>query len=177
MGLTERVRVARALGADLFVSVHADSAPNPLARGATIYTLSEVASDAEAARFAAQENAEVGGANARLPRADGPVRAILADLTLRETVETSGDFARLLRREAGNAGVPFRDVFHRFAAFVVLKAADTPAVLMETGYLTNAEDAAFLLSPEGRTRIADGAARAIETYAARRRFGRETPAR
>jgi len=175
VGLAERVRIARGLGADLFVSIHADSAPNPLASGATIYTLSEVASDVAAARFAAQENAEVGAPGGVNVGGNSTVRAILADLTLRETVGTSADFAALLRREAGGAGVPFRDTFHRFAAFVVLKAAETPAVLLETGYLTNARDAAFLLSPEGRARIANGAARAIETHLARRRSAARLP--
>lgn len=170
LGLEQRVRLARDLEASLFVAVHADSAPNPLARGATIYTLSEVASDVGAARLAARENAGADADRAAPPSTRADVRAILADLTYRETMTTSADFAGLLRREAGGAGVPFRDVFHRFAAFVVLKAADTPAVLLETGYLTNIDDAAFLLSPEGQARIANGAARAIETFAARRRL-------
>lgn len=175
LGLEQRVRLARDLGANLFVAVHADSAPNPLARGATIYTLSEVASDAEAARLAARENAGRRADRAAPPSSRADVRAILADLTYRETMNTSAEFAGLLRREAGGAGVPFRDVYHRFAAFVVLKAADTPAVLLETGYLTNTDDAAFLLSPEGQARIANGAARAIETHVARQRLARRAP--
>lgn len=177
VGLEERVRIARRLGASLFVAMHADSAPNPEARGATIYTLSEVASDREAARLAARENGGRQVESAPGQSADANVRAILADLAFRGTMEDSANFARLLRREAGGAGVPFRETSHRFAAFVVLKGADVPAVLLEAGYLTNKDDAAFLLSPEGRGRIAEGAARAIETHAARQRFAGSGPGR
>ena len=163
------VAVARRLGADLFVAVHGDSAPNPLARGATVYTLSEVASDAQAARLAASENRRAGAAEVDLGASDPSVRAILADLTQRETMAVSADFAGLLRREAADEGVLFRQRYHQFANFVVLKAADTAAVLLESGYLTNEEDSAFLTSPEGRARIAAGMARAIETHFAKAR--------
>lgn len=166
--LPGRVAVARRLGAGLFVAVHSDSAPNPEARGATIYTLSEVASDAEAARLAAAENRRDGVAGVDLGASDPSVRAILADLTQRETMAVSADFARLLQREAAARGVPFRQKYHRFANFVVLKAADTAAVLLESGYLTNPDDTQFLSSPDGRERLAAGMARAIETHFARR---------
>jgi len=165
--LPGRVALARRLGADLFVAVHADSAPNVNAHGATIYTLSEVASDGEAARLAARENSRAGTRDIVLPTRDPGVRAILADLTQRETMTNSADFAGLLQREAAGRGVPFRQKYHRFANFVVLKAADTAAVLLESGYLTNDGDARFLISPEGRARIATGMARAIETHFAR----------
>lgn len=169
VSLPGRVALARRLGADLFVAVHADSAPNLQAQGATIYTLSEVASDLEAARLAAQENSRTGTRDIVLPATDAGVRAILADLTQRETMTNSADFAGLLQREASRRGVPFRQKYHRFANFVVLKAADTAAVLLESGYLTNDADARFLVSPEGRTRIAVGMARAIETHFARKK--------
>ena len=129
--LHERVAVARRLGANLFVAVHGDSAPNPNASGATIYTLSEVASDAQAARLAAAENRRDGVDDVDLGVSDPSVRAILADLTQRETMATSADFAQTLRREAGATGVAFRAQPHRFANFVVLKASDTAAVLLE----------------------------------------------
>ena len=170
--LPERVAVARRLGADLFVAVHGDSAPNAQATGATIYTLSEVASDAQAARLAAAENRRDGVDEVDLGVSDPSVRAILADLTQRETMAVSADFAQALRREAGATGVAFRAQHHRFANFVVLRAADTAAVLLESGYLTNERDMAFLASPEGRARLAVGMARAIETHFARRRAGR-----
>lgn len=166
--LPGRVAVARRLGASLFVAVHSDSAPNPSARGATIYTLSEVASDREAARLAAAENRRDGVADIDLGTDDPSVRAILADLTQRETMAVSADFAGLLQREAAGHGVPFRQRYHRFANFVVLKASDTAAVLLESGYLTNEADTGFLTSPEGRRRLAAGMARAIETHFARR---------
>lgn len=173
VSLPNRVALARRLGADLFVAVHADSAPNLQAHGATIYTLSEVASDLEAARLAASENSRPGTRDIALPASDPGVRAILADLTQRETMTTSADFAGLLQREAAGRGVPFRQNYHRFANFVVLKAADTAAVLLESGYLTNDGDARFLASPEGRQRIAVGMARAIETHFAREKAERD----
>lgn len=167
--LPGRVAVARRLRANLFVAVHSDSAPNPQAHGATIYTLSEVASDLEAARLAARENSRQGAENIDFGVSDPGVRAILADLTQRETMAVSADFAGLLQREAAGRGVPFRANYHRFANFVVLKASDTAAVLLESGYLTNERDTGFLTSPEGRARIAAGMARAIETHFARQK--------
>lgn len=171
LSLEQRVAVARRLRAALFIAVHADSAPNPLARGATLYTLSEVASSAEAARFAARENAALAIADLDLARTSDQVRPILIDLVQRETMDISAEFARTLQREARRE-VLFRDNFHQFGAFVVLKAADTPAVLLESGYLTNVDDAAILLAPEGRRRIASGVARAVELHLARRRVAR-----
>ncbi|ANI78295.1 N-acetylmuramoyl-L-alanine amidase [Sphingobium sp. EP60837] len=165
--LQERYGVARKLNADLFLSVHADSADNEEAQGATVYTLSEVASDREAARMAARENrADVlNGINLGGQRDD--VSSILIDLTQRETMRESASFAALLKREA-SPFMAFRNVFHRYASLMVLKAPDTPSVLFETGYLSNDKDAAFLASRTGRASIAKGVARAIEVYFARR---------
>ncbi len=165
--LEERYGVARRLGADLFISIHADAAPlNDQARGATVYTLSEVASDREAALLAARENQAdlIGGA--RLSP-DPEVNLILIDLAQRESMDISAEFARLLHREAAPV-FPFRPEWHRFAAFVVLKAPDIPSVLFESGYLTNEVDAAYVLSPQGREQIAEGMRRAIEAHFARR---------
>ncbi|MBB5684746.1 N-acetylmuramoyl-L-alanine amidase family protein [Sphingobium boeckii] len=164
--LNQRYEIARRLKANLFLSIHADSAANPLASGATIYTLSEIASDREAARLAARENKAdiLNGVN--LGGASGDVSSILIDLTQRETMEISSQFAALLRRESGN--VPFRTDYHRFAALIVLKAPDVPSVLFETGYLSNEADAAFIFSRQGRESIVDGAASAIETHFAKR---------
>ncbi len=165
--LHDRYEIARALGADLFISLHADAAPaNDTARGATIYTLSEVASDQVAAALASRENAadrlggtQVGGSS--------DVNMILIDLTQRESMNRSADFAQVLHREASGV-MPFRPVWHRFAAFVVLKAPDIPSILFESGYMTNAVDVAYMRSPEGREAIATGMRRAIEAYFARR---------
>lgn len=165
--LQERYGIARKLNADLFISVHADSAENDQAQGATVYTLSETASDREAARLAARENKAdiLNGVN--LGGQSGDVSSILIDLTQRESMNVSANFARLLRREA-SPYVPFRNAYHRFASLMVLKAPDTPSVLFETGYLSNVKDAAFLSSREGQAAIARGVARAIEVHFARK---------
>ena len=166
LALEERYGVARRLGADLFISIHADAAPlNDQARGATVYTLSEVASDREAALLAARQN-QADLAGARLSPDPG-VNLILIDLAQRESMDVSAEFARLLFREASPV-FPFRPDWHRFAAFVVLKAPDMPSILFESGYLTNEVDAAYVQSPEGRRQIADGMRRAIEAHFARR---------
>lgn len=165
--LQERYDIARRLGADLFISLHADAADNEAAQGATIYTLSETASDREASRLAARENRAdvINGVN--LGGQDSAVNSILIDLSQREAMAQSADFARLLYREA-SPYVPFRSNYHRFASLVVLKAPDIPSVLFEAGYITSAQDIARLTSAEGRNKLAGGVARAIEVYFARR---------
>jgi N-acetylmuramoyl-L-alanine amidase len=166
--LRDRYEIARRLGADLFISIHADAAPQgDSARGATIYTLSEVASDREAALLADQQNQSdrIGGATFS---ADSGVNRILIDLAQRESMDVSADFAALLKRE-GSPYFPFRPEYHRFASLVVLKAPDVPSILFETGYLTNPTDAAYIQSAEGRNQIALGMKSAIETHFARRR--------
>jgi len=165
--LHERREIARRLKADLFISIHADSAPADLARGASIYTLSEVASDQVAARLAARENrADVlNGVN--LGNAPPDVSSILVDLAQRESMNMSSSFAGLMQREM-SATVPFRSRYHRFAAFAVLKAPDVPSVLLETGYMSNIEDSKFLFSKAGQKAIAGGVTRAVTAYFARR---------
>jgi N-acetylmuramoyl-L-alanine amidase len=165
--LRDRYEIARRLKADLFISIHADAAPaNDGARGATIYTLSEVASDQEAASLAQQQNESdrIGGAALS---EDATVNRILIDLAQRDSMNVSAEFAALLRREA-SAFFPFRPEYHRFASLVVLKAPDVPSILFETGYLTNPVDAAYIQSEEGRKQIAQGMKNAIETHFARR---------
>ncbi|WP_166039587.1 N-acetylmuramoyl-L-alanine amidase [Sphingosinicella sp. YJ22] len=170
--LEGRYSIARRLGADLFISLHADAAPsNDAARGATIYTLSEVASDREAALLAQQQNASDAIGGVTMSR-DPNVNLILVDLAQRESMEASARFAQILHREASST-IRFQDDWHRFAAFIVLKAPDIPSVLFESGYVTNAEDVAYLTSPEGRTQIATGLRRAIEAHFARRFLTRQ----
>jgi N-acetylmuramoyl-L-alanine amidase len=167
--LRERYEIARRLGADLFVSVHADAAPlNDLARGATVYTLSEVASDREAALLAQRQNQSdlIGGVE--LKGRNAAVNLILIDLAQRESMDISAAFARLVQREAR---FPLRPEPHRFASLMVLKAPDVPSVLLETGYLTNIDDSRYIQSPEGRQTIATGLRSAIETHFARRMLG------
>jgi N-acetylmuramoyl-L-alanine amidase len=169
--LEDRYRIARRLDADLFISVHADSAPfNDAARGATVYTLSEVASDREAALLAQRQNASDSIGGARLSPDPG-VNLILIDLAQRESMNVSADFARLLYREAAPV-FPFRPIWHRFAAFVVLKAPDIPSILFESGYLTNETDTAYIVSAQGRREIAEGMKRAVEAHFARRLLAR-----
>lgn len=165
--LKDRYEIARRMRAGLFISIHADAAPaNDGARGATIYTLSEVASDREAALLAEQQNQSDRIAGSALS-GDSTVDRILIDLTQRESMTVSAEFAALLKREA-SAFFPFRPDYHRFASLVVLKAPDVPSILFETGYLTNPADAAYIASPEGRQQIAMGMKSAIETHFARR---------
>jgi N-acetylmuramoyl-L-alanine amidase len=161
--LEQRTAVARRLGASLFVSLHMDSAPNPLARGASIYSLSDVASDADAARFAAAENRN---ASATEPSQDS-VRALLADLAVRDQMSASADFAtRLARKSTGR--LELRPEPHRFAGFHVLRQSETPAVLFEAGYISNADDELLLRSPEYRRKIALALAQTIEADVAAR---------
>ena len=164
--LQERREIARSLKADLFISVHADSAPTDGATGATIYTLSEVASDQRAAQLAARENKAdiINGVN--LSGEGSDVSSILIDLAQRETMNASARFADLLRREA--SGVTFRSDYHRMAGFAVLKAPDTPAILLEVGYVTNPVDVARLASVAGKAAIAQGVRRAVDVHFATR---------
>jgi N-acetylmuramoyl-L-alanine amidase len=160
--LDERAAVAQRLSGNLFVSLHMDSAPNPLARGASVYSLSDVASDAEAARFAVMENR---GQAADL--ADGSVRSMLSDLAMRDQMGASADVAaRLIGKSAGR--LELRPEPHRFAAFHVLRRADTPAVLFEAGYISNVDDEALLRSPEYRAKLVLALAQAIEADIATR---------
>jgi N-acetylmuramoyl-L-alanine amidase len=154
--LDERAAVARRLNAAMFVSIHIDSAANPLARGASVYSLSDVASDAEAAGLAARENAgEDQGARG------GAVDMMLADLAMQSQMSASADLAsRLVNKAAGR--VELRPNPHRFAAFHVLRRADTPAVLFEAGYLSNADDELLLRNPEERAKMVLALAQAIE---------------
>jgi N-acetylmuramoyl-L-alanine amidase len=165
--LQERYGVARKLGADLFISIHCDSVGEGNATGASVYTLSEVASDKQAARLAARENKSDIIAGVDLADAAADVTSILIDLTQRETMNSSAQFARLLGREASPL-MPFKPNFHRMASLMVLKAPDVPSILFETGYISNPTDAAFISSADGRGRIAQGVRRAVEAYFARR---------
>ncbi|MEK6638209.1 MAG: N-acetylmuramoyl-L-alanine amidase [Pseudomonadota bacterium] len=165
--LENRSVIARNIKADLFISIHADSASAETASGATIYTLSEVASDREAQILAARENRAnvINGVN--LGGENREIASILVDLAQRESMNASADFANLLKREAGSF-VPFRSDYHRMAGFVVLKAPDIPSVLLEIGYLTNSTDVSRLASTAGQKRIASGIRKAVEVHFAKR---------
>ncbi len=164
--LQERYGLARKLGADLFISIHADATEGGDARGATVYTLSDVASDREAARLAARENRAdiINGVD--LSDKSAAVSSILIDLTQRETMSNSTAFAELLYREAV-AHFHFRTPWHRFASLVVLKSPDTPSILLEAGYISNDDDARWMATRDGRLQIAKGLTAAISVHFAR----------
>ncbi len=166
--LGERPEIARRLGADLFISIHADSAPGSTARGATIYTLSEVASDHVAARLAAKENRADVLNGVDLGAQTSDVSSILIDLTQRETMNASSRFADLMQRELTTEGVTFKTTYHRFAGLAVLKAPDVPAILLECGYMSDPQDLELLFSKSYQHDIADGVTRAVEAHFARR---------
>jgi len=166
--LPERWGIARRLGADLFISIHADStAEGSGASGATIYTLSAKGSSETAERIAARENAVdlVNGVD--LSAQDNAVSAILVDLSQREAQARSEQFASLLLREAAGK-IKFRDNATQSAAFIVLKSPDVPSVLFEVGYINNPEDAGRLASPSGRADFSAATDRAIRVFFARR---------
>jgi N-acetylmuramoyl-L-alanine amidase len=161
--LRRRFDIARLAGADLFISLHADHNDNKRLRGASVYTLSENASDAEAAALAARENKEdlINGVD--LSNQSAVVTSILIDLAQRETKNRSARFASLLTEEMADQTLVLRES-HRFAGFAVLKAPDVPSVLIELGYLSNENDEAALRSARHRTRIGKAIEQAIDQY-------------
>lgn len=162
--LRERVRIARAAGADLFVSLHADSHPKSATRGFSIYTLSETASDKEAAALAARENKSdvIGGVN--LGDYSDDVRNILIDFAQTKTNELSARFARDIVVPEMRGGTSLLSRPWRSAGFAVLKAPDVPSVLVELGFLSNPQEAELLIQPSQRAAIAKRLARAIARY-------------
>jgi len=166
--LQERREIARRLHADLFISIHCDSAPGSEASGATVYTLSEVSSDQVAARLAAKENKADVINGVDLGAQSNDVGNILIDLTQRETMNASSRFADIVQREMTEQGISFKTTYHRFAGLAVLKAPDVPAVLIETGYITDPGDLKLLFSKTYQHRIAVGVSHAVEAHFARR---------
>lgn len=165
--LPERSGIARRLGADLFISIHADStASDSGASGASVYTLSAKGSNEVAERIAARENAVDTINGVAITDTDDVVSAILVDLSQRDAQAGSELFSSLVFREAA-ARLKFRDSSAQSAAFAVLKAPDIPSVLFEVGYINNAEDAGRLASSAGRQAFAESTARAIEVFFAR----------
>ena len=159
--LEQRPALAEQLGADAFISLHADSAPSPDARGANVYVLSARASDREAQALARIENERASGVD--LPEGADDVAVILADLMRRETALGSAALSRALERES-RGNMPVHAPFRRSANFVVLRSPEMPSVLFEAGYLTNQDDAVRLMDETQRGAIADALARAILTH-------------
>jgi N-acetylmuramoyl-L-alanine amidase len=159
--LADRVEFARRRDAALFVSLHADSAPG--ARGASVYTLSETASDAMSEALARRENrADIAG-GLRLPSVSPEVQRILISLVRQETRAGSARIARLAVRELGEQ-VPLLPNTHREASFVVLKAPEIPSALVELGFLSDARDEAALRRADHRAKLAGALARAVRDW-------------
>lgn len=161
--LRDRVAIARHAGADLFISLHADSIARTDIRGMSIYTLSDKATDREAEMLAAKENRAdaIGGVD--LTTKDDEVATILIDLAQRDTRNRSRRFAALVLRELGREFKLLHKP-NRSAGFAVLTAADTPSALLEMGYLSSSGDVAVLNTPALRQKLAMMLVRAIERY-------------
>ncbi len=165
--LAERPEIARRLGADLFLSIHADSAGETSSvNGASIYTLSNEASSDAAARFAARENDADRLNGVSVEGQSEAVSDILVELSQRRTQEDSAGFSSLIIREAKGV-LRFHPQAKRSAELAVLRAPDIPSVLFESGFITNPEDARGLTSEEGKAQFASVMARAIQVYFAR----------
>lgn len=160
--LYSRAPFARRHHADLFVSLHADSNPNPEVHGASIYTLSEKGSDKEAAALARKENRSDIIAGIDLSGDNSAVAPILIDLMQRDTMNRSSRFAQRLVRTLPHVTDVLAPKPHRSANFVVLRAPDVPAVLIELGYLSNAHDCRQMATSRWRNRVAGAIAGAIE---------------
>jgi N-acetylmuramoyl-L-alanine amidase len=170
VSLPERVRIARNAGAQLFLSIHADSLNEASVSGATVYTVSDKASDAHAARLAEKENLADKAAGFETMEDASDVSDILFDLTRRETRAYSHVFARTLvsvwKEAAGLNKNP-----HRSAGFRVLQAPDVPSALLELGYISHQKDAELMNTPAWRDRTAGAVARSIEAFFALREPG------
>jgi len=157
------VNIARKHNADLFVSIHADAIKRKSVRGMSIYTLSETASDKEAAALARKENQS--DIIAGIDFADQPaeVADILIDLAQRETKNLSVKFANLVVENA-RGKTRLLERTHRFAGFRVLKAPDVPSVLIELGFLTNRSDEKQLLNSKWRRGVARAVVNSIDAF-------------
>lgn len=162
--LSERVAFARRNNADLFISLHADSINRSSVHGASIYTLSERASDAETEKLAARENQADAIAGINLDTQDKDVANILVDLAMRDTMNQSKFFANKIVSLFRSNSIKTLDTAHRFAGFAVLKAPDIPSVLIEMGYMSNDKEASMLSTPAYRNQIANALVAGIDGY-------------
>ncbi len=161
--LRDRVKIARRYDADLFLSIHADSAANRNATGLSVYTLSETASDKEAAALAEKENKSDIVAGLNFAEHSKEVSDVLLNLAQRETLNRSAEFATFMVQEMRKSTHTL-DNTHRFAGFAVLKAPDVPSVLMELGYLSNRGEEKLLRQKSYRHKLAVSAQKAIDKY-------------
>lgn len=163
IALQDRVARARAAKGELFLSIHADALPNQAIRGASVFTLSEKASDREAAELAARENKADLIAGIDLSRHEPVVSEILFDLARRQTNNLSIRLARDLVGELGRE-VKLLNNSHRSAGFAVLKAPDIPSALVEIGCLSNKQEDKLLQQASYQRKLANGLVRSINDY-------------
>ncbi len=163
LGLAERRELAHNVQADLFISLHADAIADKTIRGLSVYTLSDNASDKEAADLAEQENSADRIIGIDLSRESQEVRHILVDLAQRESMNLATKLAGKLIGELQRETTLLRHV-HRFARFAVLKSPDIPSILIEMGYLSNKEDEAALKLEPYRAKLMSAVLRGVETH-------------
>ncbi|MEM7631511.1 MAG: N-acetylmuramoyl-L-alanine amidase, partial [Pseudomonadota bacterium] len=161
VSLPGRVALAHQVGADAFVSLHADALSQGQARGATVYTLSDEASDAASAQLAAQHDRADILAGIDLSGADDEVATVLMEIARTETMPRTETLATALIDAMRAAGGPMNKRPRREAGFSVLKSADIPSVLVEVGFLSDARDLANLRDPVWRTMMVDALAQGI----------------
>jgi len=161
--LGDRVDFAQARDADLFVSLHADAMPNPAVRGASVYTLSDHASDQQTAALAASENSADRFAGSNFGKEPPMVASILSSLVEQETRVGSARMARSVVASLGRE-LPLLPNPSRHARFLVLRAADIPSVLVEMGFMSNHQDEEALHQPEHRRLVAASMKRAVDAY-------------
>lgn len=163
LSLSERVTIARQRHANILISVHADTLRQANIRGATVYTLSDKASDRMAEDLATRENLSDEIAGLSMPEEPTEVTDILLDLTRRETQAFSVSAANaVVKAFEGQVGLINNP--HRYAGFQVLRAHDVPSILLELGFLSNKDDEKLLLDPQWRGKIADLLTQAVQRY-------------
>lgn len=162
--LRDRVKFARRNNGDLFISLHADSIRDDDVTGASVYTLSEKASDAETAKLAERENKSDIIAGIDLSNQEEDVANILLDLATRDTMNQSKFLANTVVMSMDQGGIRTLERPHRSAGFAVLKAVDIPSILVEMGYLTNKSEVSRLSSPDYRRKIAQTLKGSVDRY-------------
>lgn len=161
--LRDRIRIARSHNADLFISLHADAIKNRSVKGLSVYTLSEKASDQEAANLAEDENKADIIAGIDLSAETPEVTNILIDLAQRESMNLSSRMAETMIEELRREVTLLRRT-HRYAGFAVLKAPDVPSILIEMGYVSNPEEERLLRTREYRAKLAEALVRSVDAY-------------
>ncbi len=163
VNLRKRVAVAQEAQGDIFLSLHADSHPNPTTRGLSVYTLSENASDKEAESLAHRANREdvIDGVDLKGEPED--VKSVLIEMTQRDTKNLSARFAEILVKKVGKEARLLRNT-HRFAGFVVLKGVDIPSVLVELGYLSNRHEERLLQTEAYKVKLVRAMKEALDVY-------------